>query len=93
MIAITEMSANIFMPIGYSAMVKPLSGSVVDCHVAKLDMPNDKLQTFLRGMSNKVVTWHHWAVNSFLFLHKYIYGSVDINKRYENAATFSVLLR
>ena len=72
------------MPIGYFETVKPLSGSVRYCQVATLDMPTDKLQTFLYGMSEKVVTWHHQAVSAFLFLHKYIYGRGDINKRYAN---------
>ena len=49
-------------------------------------MPTDKLQTFLRGMSKKVVTWHHLAVGVFLFLYKDIYGRGDINKWYVNVA-------
>ena len=86
MIAVTEMRANMFMPIGYFKTVKPLSGSVRDCHVATLDITTEKLQTFLRGMLNKVITWNHWAVGEFQFLHKDIYGRGDINKRYANIA-------
>ena len=59
MIAVTKMRAKMFMPIGYFETVKPLSGSVRDCYVATLDMPTDKLQTFLRDMSKKVITWNH----------------------------------
>ena len=88
MIAVTNFFAKIFMPIGYFETVKPLSGSVRDCHVATLDLPTDKLQTFLRGMSKKVITWHHRAVGAFRFLHKDIYGRGDINKRYVNVANF-----
>ena len=86
MIAVTKMRATMFMPIGYFEMVKTLSGSVIDFHVATLDMPTDKLQTFLCDMSKKVITWKHWAVGAFQFLHKDIYGRGDINKRYANVA-------
>ena len=41
-------------------------------------MPTDKLQTLLR------FTWHHRSVGEFLFIHKYIYRRVNINKRYAN---------
>ena len=41
-------------------------------------MPTDKLQTLLR------FTWHHRSVGAFLFIHKYIYRRVNINKRYAN---------
>ena len=75
-----------FMLIGYFDTVKPLSGSVRDFHVATLDMPIDKLQNFLREISKKVITWHHRSVGIFQFLHKDIYGRVDINKRYANSA-------
>ena len=84
MIDVTEIRAKMFMPIGYFKTMKPLSGSVRDCHVAMLDMPTDKLQNFLRDMSKKVITWHHRAVGAFQFLHKYIYRRGYINKRYVN---------
>ena len=86
MIAVSEMLSKMFMPIGYFKTVKPLSGSVQDYHVATLDIPTNKIQTLLRSMSKKVVAWHHWAVNSFLFIHKDIYVRVDINKLYFNVA-------
>ena len=73
-IAVTIMRANIFLSIGYFETIKPLSGSVRDCHVAMLDIPTDKLQTFLRDISKKVITWHHRDVGAFQFLHKDIYG-------------------
>ena len=65
MIAVTEMRAKIFMPIGYFETVKPLSMSVRDFRVAKLDIPTDKLQNFIRDMSKKVITWHQRAVGAF----------------------------
>ena len=74
------------MPIGYLETVNPFFGSARYFHVAMLDTPNDKLQTFLRGMSKKVITWQHWAVGAFKFLHKDIYGRGYINKRYANIA-------
>ena len=86
MIAVTKMCANMFMPIGYFETVIPLSRIIRDFHVAPLDIPTDKLQTFLHGMSKKVITWYHRAVSAFQFLHKYIYGRGDINSRYVNVA-------
>ena len=85
-IFVTEMRARMFIPVGYFETVKTLSGSVRDCHVATLDMPTNKLQTFFHDMSKKVITWHHWDVGAFRFIHKDIYGSGDINKRYVNVA-------
>ena len=73
-IAVTIMRANIFLSIGYFETIKPLSGSVRDCHVAMLDIPTDKLQKFLRNIPKKVITWHHRDVGAFQFLHKDIYG-------------------
>ena len=80
MIDVTKMRAKMFTPIGYFKTVTPLSGSIVYFHVYTLDMPTNKLQNFLRGMSKKVIIWHHWAVSEFQFLHKDIYGRGDINK-------------
>ena len=74
------------MSIGYFETVKPLSGSVRDFHVAKLDIPTNKLKNFLCGMLKKVITWHHQAIDAFQFLHKDIYGRWDINKQYANVA-------
>ena len=56
MIAVTKMSATMFMPIGYFEAVKPFSMSIRYFHVDTLDIPTDKLQTFLHGMSKKVIT-------------------------------------
>ena len=86
MIAVTKIRAKMFMPIGYFETVKPLSGSVRYFHVATLNMPTDKLQTFLRDISKKVITWHHRAVSAFQYLHKNIYGRGDINNQYVNVA-------
>ena len=91
MIAVTNFFAKIFMPIGYFETVKPLSGSVRDCRVATLDMPTDKLQTFLCDISNKVTTWHHRAVGAFQFLHKDIYGRLNINNWYANVSNVLVI--
>ena len=84
MIAVSEMRSKMFIPIRYFKTVKSLPGSIQDGHVDTVDMTTNKLQNILRSMSKKVVTWHHWAVNSFLFVHKDIYGRVDINKLYFN---------
>ena len=91
MIAVNEMRAKMFMLIGYFETVKPFSRSVRDFHVATLDMPIYKLQTFLHEISKKVITWHHWAVGIFQFLHKDIYGRGDINKRYANSANVLII--
>ena len=80
-----------FMLIGYFETVKPFSRSVRDFNVATLDMPTYKLQTFLREISKKVITWHHWAVGIFQFLHKDIYGRGDINKRYANSSNVLII--
>ena len=84
--AITKIRAKMFMPMRYLEVVESLSGSVQYCHVSTLDMPTNKLQTFLRYMSNKVIKWHHQAVSEFQFIHKKIYGRRDIKKRYVNVA-------
>ena len=86
MIAITKICAKKFMPIGYFNTVKPLSRSVRDFYVTTLDMPTNKLQTFLREILKKVVAWHHRAVGAFQFIGKYIYGRVYINKGYANVS-------
>ena len=88
MIDVTEMCAKMFMPIGYFETVTPLSVSVRDSHIGMLDMPTDRLQTFLCFMSKKFITCNHWAVGLFQFLYKDIYGRGDINKRYVNVANF-----
>ena len=88
MIAVIKMCAKMFIPVGYFDTVKSLSGSIRYFHVATLDMPNDNLQNFLCDMSKKFITWHHRAVGAFQFLHKGIYGRVDINKLYVNVANF-----
>ena len=80
-----------FMLIGYFETVKPLFGSVRYFHVDTLDMPTDKLQTFLCEISNKFITWDHRAVDIFQFLHKYIYVRGDINKRYINSANVLII--
>ena len=80
MIDVTKMLAKMFILIGYFDMVKPLSGSIRDYRVATLYIPTDKLQTFLRDMLKKVITWHHRAVGVFQYLHNDIYGRGDINK-------------
>ena len=80
-----------FMLIEYFDTVKPLSGSVRYFHVATLDMPIDKLQTFLHEISKKVITWHHRSVGIFQSLHKDIYGRGDINKRYANSANVLII--
>ena len=85
-IAVAKMRAKMFMPIGYFETVKPLSGSVKECHVDMLDMKINKLQTMIRCMLNKVITWNNWAFCTFQFLHKDIYGRGDINKRYAHVA-------
>ena len=84
MIAVTKMSDNIFMRIGYFKTVKPLSGSIRYFHVAMLYMTTDKLQNFLLDMLKKFITWHHRDVRAFQFLHKDIYRRLDINKWYAN---------
>ena len=84
MIALTKMSTNMFMLIGYFETVKPLSGSIRDFHILMLDMPTDKLQTFLCDTSKKVITCHHRAVVAFQSLHKDLYGRRDINNQYDN---------
>ena len=86
MIAVTKMRAKMFMPIGYFKTVKHLPGSVRDCHVAMLDMPNYKFQNFLCDMSKKVIKCHHQAVGAIQFIHKDIYGREYINKWYANVA-------
>ena len=42
MIAVSGMHAKMFIPIGYFKVVKPLSGSVRDCHVTKLYRQTDR---------------------------------------------------
>ena len=86
MLAVTKMSAKMFIPIGYFKTVKPLSRSIRYFHVAMLDMPTDKLQNFLCDTSNKFITWNHRDVGAFQFIHKDIYGRGDMNKRYSNVA-------
>ena len=54
-------------------------------------MLTDKLQTYLREISNKVIEWHHQYVGAFQFIHKNIYGRGYINKRYVNVANFLVI--
>ena len=84
MVAVAKIRSKTFMPIGYFDTVKPLSGSIRDFHVATLDIPTDKLQNFLRGMLKNIITWNHRAFGASQFIHKYIYGRGDINKRYAN---------
>ena len=86
MVAVTEMCVKMFMLVVYFKTVKPLSGIVRYFHVDTLDMPINKLQTLLCGISKKIITWKHQAVGAFQFLHKDIYGRGDINKRYVNVA-------
>ena len=67
-----------------------LSGSVAESEKALQIMiakAPDRVETSLRGASQRVLGWHERSAAAYIFLHLRIYGKLDFNSKVQKVAT------